>query len=412
MHTPSQRLHGLDAVRGLALLLGLALHATMSWLPGAQFWWIVADTDPSVTLGVAFHVTHLFRMTLFFLLAGFFARFALERLGTKAFAKDRFKRIVLPLVSFWPIVMTGIVLAITWAALLANGGELPKESPPGPTFMPDNFPLTHLWFLYVLTLFYGAALALRGLVSRLDRGGRFLALVDRATRIGFGPLAPVLLGLPVAVALSLQAGWIPWFGIPTPDQSLYPNPAALTGYGVAFGAGWLLQRRHELLDGVRSRWPLWLGLALACTIGGLVLLGLQPNFTPSSGGRSDMLYALCFGVASWSWSLVLLGLALRFLSDFNPVRRYLADASYWMYIAHLPLVMLLQVAFSQVAWPWFVEYPLLLAALLAMLLSSYEFAVRHTWIGAMLNGRKIPRRSHRSARGDAMAHSGDARPGT
>ena len=73
------------------------------------------------------------------------------------------------------------------------------------------------------------------------------------------------------------------------------------------------------------------------------------------------------------------------------MRRYLADASYWMYIMHVPLVMALQVAFAQLDWPWFVEYPLLLAALLAVLLLSYELVVRHTAIGAMLNGRKVPR---------------------
>lgn len=397
MHTPSERLHGLDAVRGFALLLGLALHGAMSWLPGAQYFWIASDGDPSTTLAVGFHVIHLFRMTLFFLLAGFFARFALERLGTKAFAKDRFRRIVLPLFTFWPIVMTGIVLALVWGAMLANGGEMPKESPPGPTFMPDDFPLTHLWFLYVLTLFYIVAVALRGLVTRLDRNGTFLALVDRATRIGFGPLAPLLLGLPVAVALFFHAGWIPWFGIPTPDQSLYPNVAALTGYGVAFGAGWLLQRRRELLDGLRRRWPLSLALALACTVAGLATLGLQPNFTPSSGGANDLLHALCFGVASWGWSLALLGLALRFLSNHSPARRYFADASYWMYLMHVPLVMALQVAFAQLDWPWFVEYPLLLAVLLAVLLLSYELLVRHTAIGAMLNGRKLPRRRMQAA---------------
>lgn len=389
MHTSSERLHGLDAVRGFALLLGLALHGSMSWLPGAQYFWIASDT-PSTALGVGFHVIHLFRMTLFFLLAGFFARFALERLGTKAFARDRFRRIVMPLLTFWPIVMGGIVLALVWGAMLANGGEMPKDTPPGPSFMPDDFPLTHLWFLYVLTLFYVAALVLRDVTTRLDRNGTFVALLDRAARIGFGPLAPLLLGAPVAVALSFQAGWIPWFGIPTPDHSLYPNVAALTGYGAAFGAGWWLQRRRELLDGLQRRWPLSLAFALACTVAGLATLGLQPNFTPSTGSPGDVLHAMCFGVASWGWSLALLGLALRFLSNHSPARRYLADASYWMYLMHVPLVIGLQVAFSQIDWPWFVEYPLLLAALLAVLLSSYELVVRHTWIGATLNGRKIP----------------------
>lgn len=386
----AERLHGLDAVRGFALLLGLALHGAMSWLPGAQYFWVASDTDPSTTLAVGFHVIHLFRMTLFFVLAGFFARLALERLGSAAFMRDRFKRIVLPLLTFWPIVMTGIVLALVWGAMLANGGEMPKESPPGPTFMPDDFPLTHLWFLYVLTLFYIAAMVLRGVARLLDRNGAVSRLLDRVSSLALGPLAPLLLAVPVAIALFHHAGWIPWFGIPTPDSSLYPNLAALTGYGIAFAAGWWLQRRRDLLDGVQRRWPVSLVLALVATIAGLVSLGLQPNFTPASGRFEDLLHALCFGIASWSWSLALLGAGLRFLSGYSAVRRYLADASYWIYIMHVPLVMALQVAFAQLHWPWFVEYPLLVIAALLVLLVSYELLVRHSAVGRMLNGRKLP----------------------
>ena len=37
-HTQNERLHALDAVRALALLLGIVLHASMSFLPGPQIW--------------------------------------------------------------------------------------------------------------------------------------------------------------------------------------------------------------------------------------------------------------------------------------------------------------------------------------------------------------------------------------
>ena len=40
--TGGERLHGLDAVRGFALIGGVVLHATMSFFPGAQMW-IVKD---------------------------------------------------------------------------------------------------------------------------------------------------------------------------------------------------------------------------------------------------------------------------------------------------------------------------------------------------------------------------------
>ena len=88
------RLHALDAARAFALLLGIVLHATMSF-----FMFIpVQDPSQSTTLAVTFYVIHVFRMSLFFLLAGFFAHLVLHRRGTRAFAKDRAKRILVPMI--------------------------------------------------------------------------------------------------------------------------------------------------------------------------------------------------------------------------------------------------------------------------------------------------------------------------
>ena len=142
----TERLHSLDSVRGFALLLGVALHASMSYLPGAQYWWFVGD-DASTVLSVGFFWVHQFRMLAFFLIAGYFGRLLLTRLGVAAFIKDRVRRVLLPLLMAWPLVFTGIVLVVIWIALIKFGGSLPKESPPGPKFTPDDFPLTHLWFL-------------------------------------------------------------------------------------------------------------------------------------------------------------------------------------------------------------------------------------------------------------------------
>ena len=82
MTSTTERLHALDAVRGFALLAGVVLHATMSFLPGfgAQGWPIV-DRTPSVALGVTFFVIHIFRMTTFFMIAGFFAHLLYHRRG-------------------------------------------------------------------------------------------------------------------------------------------------------------------------------------------------------------------------------------------------------------------------------------------------------------------------------------------
>lgn len=384
----TERLHGLDAVRALALLLGVSLHAGMSYMPGSQFFWLVSDTSSSLVMNLAFYATHLFRMTAFFLIAGYFGRLSCERLGSAGFARDRARRIFLTLIAAWPAVMFGITLVLICAALLKGGGQLPSESPPGPSFAPDDFPLAHLWFLYVLCGFYLAALGLRTLLARIDPRSTLAAMGDRALARLLTPWSMPLLGLPVALALSQHPEWYAWFGIPTPDQSLYPNLSAVVGYGLAFAVGWCLQRRRETLIRLASHRHGFLVLAIGLMAACLWMVGLSSPPTPAPQGAGTLLYAWCYGAASWAGTLALVALALHQANSYSAARRYVADASYWIYLAHLPLVMGLQLVASRFHAPWWIEYPLLLALAFALLLGSYHVLVRRTWLGAWLNGKR------------------------
>lgn len=386
----SERLHGLDALRGFALLLGVALHAAMSYLPGAEYFWVVSDGDRSLALAGGFHWVHSFRMTLFFVLAGFFGRLALHRWGTRSFIRDRFKRIVLPLLSLWLPVLMAIVAVIAWNAWLKNGGVMPEPEPQPPLTV-RNFPLTHLWFLYLLTLFYAAMLVSRAAFRALDRRGHLQAALDTIVRAIAGPWAPLVLALPAMLALMSLPVWWHWFGIPTPDMTLIPNMAACTAYGLAFLVGWALHRQPRLLAALPRRWPLNLAIAVIASGTCFHQLGLMPPPAPAGKDATTWLYAFAYVTAGWAWSLALIGLALRFLDGHSPVRRYLADASYWIYIVHLPLVMAAQVLASRYQAPWWIEYPLVLVAVLAVCLLSYQWLVRHSWIGGWLNGRRVPR---------------------
>ena len=386
-HPPRERLHGLDAVRGIALLLGLVVHASMAWIPGAQYFWVVSDASPGELTGLLFYVPHMFRMLLFFLVAGLFARMACERLGTLGFMRDRARRIAIPLASLWfPMLMT-IVAVIAWNAWLVNNGSMPP-APETPPLSPRNFPLTHLWFLYVLLLCYIAALALR---ATLGRSAFVQRASDACVRVLASPIGPLLLALPLGAALATHAKWYAWFGVPTPDQSLYPSLAACVAFGSAFGFGWLLHRQQARLQHWAAHWPLHLSIAISATVGCVLHAGLAPKLVAATQDMATIGYAIAYALAGWSWTFAIVGLGLRFLSGHSPVRRYLADASYWIYIAHLPLVMALQVAMSRVDWPWAIEFALVLGTAFALLLLSYDLLVRNSFIGAWLNGRRKPR---------------------
>src|SRR5690606_41208149 len=92
----TDRLHALDAVRGGALLLGIVVHLSMSFWP--MPFWPIRDSDPTPVLSTTFLVLHIFRMSLFFLIAGFFAHLLFHKRGPAGFIKDRLKRIGIPFI--------------------------------------------------------------------------------------------------------------------------------------------------------------------------------------------------------------------------------------------------------------------------------------------------------------------------
>src|SRR5215510_6651328 len=130
------RMHQLDALRAGALLLGVLGHATISFFPEPN--WVADDIDSSPVLLVANFVAHIFRMSLFFAIAGFFARLLLAKRGVGGFIGNRLKRIALPFLVFWPILLACLFVVAMWNAGWANpfadqGGEpaaTPGGSPP------------------------------------------------------------------------------------------------------------------------------------------------------------------------------------------------------------------------------------------------------------------------------------------
>jgi peptidoglycan/LPS O-acetylase OafA/YrhL len=389
---PTERLHALDAVRGFALLLGVAFHATMSFLPGPQAW-IVMDDQRSEVMAVTFFALHIFRMTVFFLIAGYFGRLLLQRRGLGGFIVDRLKRIAAPLAIFWPVVLMAIIGVLVWNTIETLGG-IPKNAPPPPAITPTAFPLTHLWFLWVLLLFYPAMLVLRGVGKLLDRVGHVARMVDGLVAfLTRSLLGPVALAAPVALSLWLKPDLMAWVGIPTPDQSLIPNAIAATAYGIAFTFGWLLQRQDGLIQAFTRRWALNLGVAIAATTAAYLMVRGTPIPTRMDDESLRAAFSVLYALAVWTWTFGLIGAALTFLAGHSPVRRYIADASYWVYIVHIPLVMALHVLLRDAPMAWPIKYALVLAGTLIPAFLTYELLVRHTHLGWLLNGRRIPWRA-------------------
>ena len=76
------RYHDLDALRAVAMILGIALHGALSFVP---FPWSVQDSEQHELFGTFFFMIHGFRMPVFFVMSGFFTAMLWRRRGLASF---------------------------------------------------------------------------------------------------------------------------------------------------------------------------------------------------------------------------------------------------------------------------------------------------------------------------------------
>lgn len=383
-----ERWHGLDAVRAFALLLGIVLHGIMSFMTPRV--WLVWDSTPEVGFNVAFYVIHMFRMITFFVLAGFFARLLMQKRGLGGFIGNRLKRVGVPFLIFWPLMSIAILAVMIGANMPAAGAVAgARAAPPTPpSFDASNIPLMHLWFLYVLLLLCMGAALLKFVTDVTRVGGVLGRLLDPVIRVLTRfDLITIVLAAPIAAGFWANPAWLMWFGIQTPDMGLFPSLMAVAGFVTAFTFGWWLHRNPELLDHMASRF--WVhGIA---AVGGtwwcLTQVGPSPVMVPAPGAEHP-LYCLTYPLTAWSWAVFLIGGGHALIRRENPLVRFVSDASYWIYIVHLPLVMLMQWWVKTMPVGVGLKAAIVVLGAFAMGLLSYALFVRYTFIGSILNGRR------------------------
>lgn len=173
------------------------------------------------------------------------------------------------------------------------------------------------------------------------------------------------------------------FGVDT-ATGLLPWPPTLLYYAVFFCFGALCHGRPRFDERAGAGWPLWFLLSIPALLGGLHFLEVRgENFA-----RNQALCSLCAVLYTWLMVYGWIGFFRRFCSAENRVIRYLSDSAYWLYLAHLPLVMILQILVSGWHLPSGVKFLIVCTGATVILLWSYDIMVRYTFIGAVLNGRK------------------------
>ena len=384
----SARIEYLDGVRAFALILGIVFHASLSFMP-IFIGWAVMDINTSSNIGAFVVVSHSFRMELFFLIAGYLSCLSASKHGVKHFFKSRLIRIGIPFVVGWillrPLIISGWTMGgqsmsgdvDIWAGLISGMDSFNGQ---------DVLVGTHLWFLYYLLIISASLLSLRWLITANSHIHMIVVRhVDKLINwIVNTPFIKVLLVLPITACLWFMNGW----GVDTPDKSLWPMWPVFLLYGGFFCFGWMLAQTKDSLDKL-TRFNWWLVVVCIVSIVTVLMLsryemqGAHDYYTWIKLG-----YLISYALMMCSLVSITIAVFRVVMSKSTAFIRYLADASYWLYLIHLPVVVWLQIAVAELPWHWSLKWGAICTLTVIFSLIIYDLLVRATFIGALLNGKR------------------------
>ncbi len=395
------------------MLLGVGLHAGVSFATMPVPFWAVRDAHPHPLVDVALFAVHDFRMQLFFVLAGFFGCLLYRRYGIAGTARHRLLRVGVPFALSVAIIVPTIMGAFLWAELdtvrtrgLEPGSPAPRvfaaeqiaAHPDAGNaeivwaqftsgrFLP-KLQLAHLWFLYFLLIYTAVFLALAPLARKLE-GSKALERFDSAFRWLCASRTRLVLMPVVTFALLLP------MDMPVVDTPLkwIPELHLLAYYALFFAFGWALYRHRDLVPGFGAGWRANLLVAHIVVLPlSLVALGGWVEANKTDEAAVPVWRALGFAAqAAYTWLLIagLWGAFGHFFARPRAWVRYLADSAYWCYLASITPVVVLQFAVKDWPLPGLLKWTLVSTVAMGLLLLSYEYLVRYTFVGAILNGRK------------------------
>ena len=375
------------------MMLGVVRHAAVSYVPTVFFEWPYRDSEAGMLSYWVIVFIRVFHLPVFFAIAGFFSAYLVEARGTREFLRHRWSRIGVPFLVAWPVLVGIMFFIVPFAARFSS-------APPNAAYDLDELTSSralrhlfmHLWFLYDLMILCVAASVLRLLAARIPAFVRTRAMDLFERRVHRGGIAVLILASGL-ILYRMESWTIDYYAGP------FPPPRLLALYGLFFGFGWMLFHRRETLEGFKRRAWIFLAAGILCFFGYRHFLDagctLASDRTCAGGEEEHHLRAVVFHALSmWFIAYSLIGLFLRYLGKPSPRWRYMADASYWIYIVHVPFVMLLPLLLSSVRLPGILKLALVSVTATSLILVTYRYFVRPTFIGKQLNGHRYPRGAH------------------
>lgn len=397
------RLEGLDTLRAIAAVLVVFFHASIPYMtyPLPHLVWPARDSHPSALADAITWSCECFLMPVFFVLAGFFSHGLITARGEKYFLADRTTRVWWVSFAFGVVVLP-LSLVIWSLGWVADGIYVPQDI--FNTGLPSQidhelYGVGHIWFLqnlYIYCLLLAGVTGLAKFTSGdhagiLNRGVNSLSfMLQSLDRMVLSVWKPLIAAIPCAAILYWDPRIVLGF-----YQQFIPVFSKLVYFAVFYFVGVVLSRNRRAVREKCRYGPSYLLIAASLYVITLPLIHAHV-VVPLTGSPRVLLASLVAAISS----LATFGLFSTFYQlkqGGNVATRYLAEASYWVYLVHVPLVGLTQIAIAPLAISAFSKYLMAGSTALALSLMAYEAMARYSWLGEFLNG-------HRRTKGSDAGH--------
>ena len=105
-------------------------------------------------------------------------------------------------------------------------------------------------------------------------------------------------------------------------------------------------------------------------------------------GRLRIVFCVLAALFSWLTVFGGLGVLLRLVQGRGTTMRFLSQASFWVYIIHVPIVARCRSLLLPLAWPGPIKFLLVSAVAIVFSVLSYETIVRRSVVGEIINGAR------------------------
>ncbi len=350
----SGRRHYFDGVRYLMIMCVVLFHATMAYSNHAR-WWPVTESQTSFALNVLLSILDVYMMPIMFFVAGIFAVPSMRRHGPGTFMIGKLRRLGIPLVLITvfsnPIVSyvrhvrmheAPMGLFEFWLGQLRTAGDMSITFLAGRSTEAkyiDHISQWHLWFVSLLIVFFAlysvthipALKRLRTPVVNDVPGSRRILL----TMVVFGLVTALLVS--VFGMCTVPRTWVrigPFLVFQLTRAPIYLGLFVLGAY--AYSRRWFEGRT---LPGVFWIWGLIASLLFVANLGFIAAMKSNPDMPRWIGAVVNGVLRSFTGLAFTGFFITL---CHRFLNRPSAVRRSLGDATYDIYLIHLPFVIGLQ----------------------------------------------------------------------